>query len=119
MTNDSNMSENEAQRLLGLEENDLYLELGEAVDDGISGFGKSPAELVASGKLWLSLNLLALRERICGDETVLALRRSNDRIKLIITLANIFIVPFDGFPTMVVAALLLQIGLDSVCADGS
>jgi hypothetical protein len=107
----------EAMRVLALEKDELYLELGEAVDDAPGGFRKSPNELIAIGQFWLSANLSKLRDEFCSNSTVQALRKNDDSIRLVITLSNFVIVPFEGFPTMVVAALLLKIGLDSICEE--
>jgi hypothetical protein len=101
-----------------LDEDTLFRELGEAADAGIGGFLKSPVELIVLGKAWLSENLSTLRLKVCSDETVLAVQRNDDPIKLVIILANVVIVPYHGFPAMVVAALLLKIGLDKICQDG-
>ncbi len=108
-------SHEELAALLSLDERQLLLRLSEQVALGVGPL--DPQRKLAIARAWMDAQQERLRDAVCGDPRVRALRddASAGDLELAAAICDLVATIAGGLPTATVAMLLVRRGLDRLC----
>lgn len=108
------MTPDGVDELLALSERDLLIRLGEQLAPPGPGIGPEDEDRAESAaRAWLRAHWQELRNRICGaDEGRTAAGRATDASAVVDAISGYL----DGPVVFTVAAIMLKVGLERICA---
>jgi hypothetical protein len=103
------------RQLLALDEDELLVDLADMIALGVGPL--DPSRKRSIGRAWLEAQTDRLREAICNDPRVQAVRNDEhaDVVDLAAAVTDLVATIVGGVPAAVVSVILVRRGLDRLC----